>query len=118
MREKQTVEDHLAESLMEHVTLGIVAEDLADQMAESLANSLNVDADVAEGLAHLGCGPDEIEDLVRKGLTGLASRVARKLCRALPEGLPEDAAAGMGAVLESAQTADWSDWDTVVVQEA
>ena len=100
--------DQMAESLMKRVRISPVAVDLADQMAMSLTDELGLDDldDIAEGLAHLGCGTDEIEDLVRNGLEELAWRLSRKLARQhLPEGLPVAAAAAMGRVRSRAQEA-------------
>ena len=101
------VAERLMESLMDQVSIGQVAEGLADQMAESLAESLDVDVMhswVAEALAHLGGGPDEIKDLIHTILTGLAASVALKLTRGpLPEGMPVDAADAMGRVKTAAK---------------
>ena len=108
MRETQAVEDLLAESLMEYVTLGQTAEGLADQVADSLADSLDVGAHehdgIAEALSHLGCGPDEIGDILHTLLTGLAAGAALKLAREpLPEGMPPYAVVALGKVLAAAR---------------
>ena len=89
--------DRLAESLMDQVSIGRVGEELADEMASSIADELGAGADaaesdIAEALAHLGCSPDVIHDMIHTGLTRIAGRASLLLASGpLPDGMPVDA---------------------------
>ena len=97
--------DTLAEAMMDEFTHVEAAEDLADQIAESAVSVFGMDGDddaanLAEGLAHLGCGPDEIGDAIHTALHRLAGKAALRIARGpLPEAMPTDAAEALARML-------------------
>ena len=99
MAETETIQ----EAMLDQLTLGCEAEALADQVAESLAEVLGYGddprGDLAEGLAHMGIGPDDIESGVREVIRGLAWRAATTLTgQPIPEKTPTGAAGALAKV--------------------
>lgn len=120
--------DSMREALMDQVSFGCVAEDIADQLAESLARVLDYPGDprgdLAEGLARLGCCPDGIEDAIHEAVERRARKAADSLIhaglpladRGMPDGavvalrkvrarLRQDAAEGIAAARETVSCA-------------
>lgn len=70
----------IREGLLYYVSID--TEPIADAVADSLAEDLRMEGDrmaVAEILAHVGLGPDELQDMVGEGLRRLAATAAAKL---------------------------------------
>ena len=91
MREKHHVAtaDEIQEGLLDAVSIQHEAESVADTLAESLANwfelpDREVD-DLAEVLAHVGIGPDDLHDAIHTAVTRLAARAATKLVMQPPD---------------------------------
>ena len=84
-----------AEAIREGLTLylSIDGEPIADQIAESLAEDLQMldeKVEVAEILAHAEVGVDEIEEMIAGGVSRMAAKAAVRIQRLDPGKLPAD----------------------------
>ena len=105
---RMAVAETLQEAMVEELSLGCEAESLADQVAESLAEVLGYGddprGDLAEGLSHMGIGPDDIDTVLREALRRLAWRAATTLTgQPVPEKTPTGAAGALARVRRLAQ---------------
>lgn len=85
--------------------LSIDGEPIADQIADSLAEDLQMYDErvkVAEILAHAEIGVDEIEEMIAEGIRKMAGRAATRVQRLDPSKLPEDCRATLATLRERA----------------
>lgn len=73
----------IREGLLDAVSLQCEAESIADTLADSLAGDFELPerewGDVAEVLAHVGIGPDDLQDAMWSAVRRLAAKAAAKL---------------------------------------